>query len=126
MIDIDEVKIIDSVIKRIERPENWCQRIMARNKEGQWASACADDAVAWCAGGAFLREKQDYYIDNNKELRESYDVFWKYFDLYKAVLRKIQDVCGTDLYYYNDRHTHGEVINLLETVRDFYIGDSNE
>lgn len=87
--------------KRIENPENWTQRVFARNKDGDPLCIhpmCIHDpgkeAFSFCASAALLLEG----------VQGASDVFWTLTALLPH--QSLSD--------FNDSHTHEEVLALFD------------
>jgi hypothetical protein len=67
--------ILDDLIKArelISDSAHWCRKAMARNQDGEEVHALDEDAVQWCALGAF-----------NKvcEGKKSFDILYEVFEI---------------------------------------------
>jgi len=78
----------------ISKPENWTQRAVARTPEGHRTSALSTNAVCYCAMGALI----------------------KIYPLYQGSrhIGVLAKAMGADVAYYNDNHTHAEVLAMFD------------
>jgi hypothetical protein len=91
--------IILKVIALIENPDAWTQGAAARDSTGLSVSAIATEACRWCTLGAIDKVTNDA-------------------DSWLATTRHIRDILReekpyTSLSWFNDNHTHAEVLALL-------------
>jgi hypothetical protein len=74
---------------KIERPENWTQKALARDADGGRADPFYEEATCWCASGAL------YAIGTA---------------LFGAVFEALARAMDGDIPTFNDSHTHAEVL----------------
>ena len=91
-------EFLTRVRKRIEKPENWTQGAAARIwPKGSPVSVSSPRAKCWCLAGATFREASAYPLDAASEAEN-----------------KLYRMAEFDVAFWNDTHTHAEVLALLD------------
>lgn len=80
--------------KLIEKPENWTKHVLARDRKGKEVDFSSPDAVCWCSSGS-IQLANPNYIDASEALAS---------------------VCKTTIPYFNDSHTHAEVLAAFDAA----------
>ena len=94
----------------ISKEENWCQHAHARSKFGGKCDVDSNEAYAFCMQGAVFRilEVEPKYASNSK------------LDFSRKIFGLINDF---NVVYFNDNHTHTEVLALFDaTIEKLVIG----
>lgn len=88
------VEVLRDARALIAKPEAWCKRYYARDKDGRQANAGDLKAVCWCMAGAVDRAAHAFHANERQAL---------------------QDVIGSDaLATFNDRATHAEALAVFD------------
>lgn len=98
---IDILEVLKKAKKKIAKKKNWCQGVMARDKEGNPTKYHGGEAAKFCAMGAVYRvcyEHKMYWLDTSLDA----------MDLLEEQART------NDMIGYNDTHTHKEVLSIFD------------
>lgn len=81
----------------IEKPENWCRGVNAKDKDGNSVKPGSPDAVSFCILGAII---QCYGLCNHR-----------------SIASKVEEKLNNgSMAIFNDTHTHAEVLALLKEL----------
>ena len=89
----------------IEKPENWTQRVRARDANGFETGVLAPTAAAWYSDGALgevcCRAEQKTWFQDMRAAQAQLD-------------RAAQELGSKTYVGFNDTHTHAEVLSLFD------------
>jgi hypothetical protein len=86
--------ILRAARAKIERPENWTQKALARDADGGRADPFYEEATCWCASGALYAIGCGFYFG--------------------AVFDALARAMDGDIPGFNDTHPHAEVISKFD------------
>lgn len=98
---------LERVYALIEAPERWCQNTDARDAEGDAVGDTSARAVSWCLLGAFHK------IGIPDNWRAHTELLMPDLDIDADLERANRDGTAAGVSYFNDTHTHAEVLALL-------------
>ncbi len=96
---------LQRVRKRIEKPENWCQKSVVLNSRGHPVSVVSDEACRWCIAGAIALE----CYGGEAECTSSLGTYLK-------VCQLVNNYTSYNMIGFNDSHEHADVLALLDKV----------
>lgn len=96
------LRLLESARARIEKEENWTQGELARGPSGMGLYVYDPAATCWCAEGALAVSAA------------AGDFKWTYSDAVKFLGLMLGTLSNNTLYYFNDNHTHAEVLALFD------------
>ena len=120
MTESETVKALREVYSLIEDPECWTQHAFARDIHNEVVPPLREDAACWCLTGACRRVFGDE-LDESRVLGSILADDVAHFEvacMAKAIQRTQSNrgvaTTSVDVENYNDRHSHAEVLEVLE------------
>lgn len=89
--------VLNDALRKIEKPENWCQGRSALDSNFQNVAPDSDKACRWCMGGA---------IQGSCSTLSQYNTVTDWIVVSKSI----------SIAHFNDNHTHTEVIKLMKQL----------
>ena len=103
---MNDVDVLTRARALIASPENWCQGYYAKDINGRWCEATADQAHCFCALGALI------HVD-----KTSNAVVW----LHSVLPRTCQSIPK-----FNDENTHAAILSLFDKAIKKAAGHDNK
>lgn len=99
-------ELLKAARKVIEKPENWTQRVLARNVVGSEVDTDSAEACRWCTMGALFR-----VLDERNGCDNLINRSRPFLNKAAQQLSLLPWDCAES---YNDSHTHAEVLALFD------------
>ena len=98
---INTLEVLKKAKKKIAKKKNWCQEVMARDKDGNPTKYHVGESVKFCAMGAIHRVCYEHKME--------------WLDTSLDAIDLLAEQTGTnDMIEYNDTHTHKEVLAVFD------------